>query len=253
MIPTSTVVNMKHISAKIPGGGAWVFLLLACFANVTAAQTFRLESQVYVFRNSDAEPVRFSTAAATDDTRSISIYSPATIEFGEKKLSLEGAAFSWSGARNPPERFTLIELPVAITRLNTPVAMLSTVPAQYIVKREDGTLELRNIAADSPDAPHCKVSFAIRSPDHANAELRVSCEVELATVSAREKIPGVNLDVGRPLLARFQGSVESAVRFGEWSAVLFRSPNGSEYSLLLLLKVAPDHTSGSTGRTGQSG
>src|SRR5690606_21361284 len=105
---------------------------------------------------------------------------------------------------------------------------------------------------DSPDAPHCRIMYTLLAPDAVNLELRVSCTVNLATVAGREKIPGVNLDVGRPVLSRFEGHIESAVRADEWMALLLRSPNGSEYSLLLLLKVSPERASAHTSASGEA-
>lgn len=216
-----------------------VALLLPCAENLAAGESYRLETSIYVFKNSDFQSVKVPVAKEASGNGAVVVRSPATIEFDQETLSLDGADILWSGGRNPPERFTLIKIPEIIAGPGKPVEILSTAPIQYIEKEADGTLQVRNIGKDSADAPHCRIRFTVMSPDETSEDLRVSCNLDLATVSGRTNVPGVSLDVGRPLLARFEDRVELAVRSGEWAALLLRAPNGSDYSLLLLLKTMP--------------
>ncbi len=216
-----------------------VALVLTGAGKLAAGERYRLETSVYVFKDSDFESLKLPVAKETGDHGAVVVHAPATIAFDHESLSLHDAGFSWSGGRNPPERFTLVKTPDIMIGPGKPVEMLSTAPVQYIEKAADGTLQVRDIGADSADAPHCRIRFAVASPDEASADLRVSCNLDIATVSAREDVPGLSLDVGRPLLARFQDRVEVGVRTGEPAALLIRKPNGSDYSLLLLLNTMP--------------
>lgn len=224
-----------------------VALLLPCTGKLAAGDSYRLDTSVYVFKNSDFQSVKLPAAKGAGDNGAVVVRSPATIEFDQETLSLNGADISWSGGRNPPERFTLVKIPEIITAPGKPVEILSTAPIQYIEKEADGTLQVRNIGKDSADAPHWRIRFTVVSPDETSEDLRVSCNLDWATVSARANVPGVSLDVGRPLLARFQDRIELTVRSGEWAALLLRAPNGSDYSLLLLLKTMPAQASDTRG------
>ena len=233
--------KMKRIFPVVVAVGA---CLLPGAGRLAAAESYRLESSVYVFKHGDFQSIKLPATMAGGAHEAGVVRSPATVGFDQETLSLNGAGFSWSGGRNPPERFTLIEIPQIITAPGKPVEMLSAAPIQYIEKQADGTLQVRDIGGDSAEAPHCRIRFTVMSPDAAGGELRVTCNLDIATLSGRANVPGVSLAVGRPLLARFQDRVELAVRPGEWAALLLQAPNGSDYSLLLLLKTGPVQASG---------
>ncbi len=71
----------------------------------------------------------------------------------------------------------------------------------------------------------------------ATAELIISGEMDVTMIKGRERIPGVDLDAGRPIFASFQDAFKFKSPRGVWSGVLLRRPGESDYSVLLLLKV----------------
>lgn len=231
--------NTDNMKGQFPLAVTIVALLLPCTGNLAAGESYRLETSIYVFKNGDVQSVKLPAATKAGDNGAVVVRSPASIGFDKETLSLDGADVSWSGGRNPPERFSLIKIPSIIAGIGKPVEVLSTAPVQYIEKQADGTLRVRDISQDSADAPHCRIRFTVVPQDQASEDLHVSCDLDIATVSARASVPGVSLDVGRPLLARFQEQVELAGRAGEWDGLLLQAPNGSDYSLLLLLKTTP--------------
>ena len=238
VIPIIRRQALSRMRSRLPWAVTLAALLLP-WRNLAASQSYRLETNVYVFKDGDFQSITLPETKEEDDRRGLVIRSPATIRFDREKLALAGPDFSWNGGPNPPEQFTQIKTPWIITPAGQAAEMMSTTPVQYIERNADGTFRVRDIGKDSPAAPHCRFKFTVRSPDEneTGGGLRVSCELDIATIAAREKVPGLSLDVGKPKLARFRDQVELAVRPGEWAALLLRTPNGSDYSLLLLLKT----------------
>jgi N-acetylneuraminic acid mutarotase len=117
--------------------------------------------------------------------------------------------------------------------------MTSSVASQYLERLADNSLRVREIPAEAPEAPHFRLTFTASSVANASEDLLLACDLDIATVCARENIPGVALEVGKPVIARFKDNLQVAVQPGQWAAMLLKSPNGSDYSLLLLLKVVP--------------
>ncbi len=213
--------------------------LLLAGARLSAGDHYKLETDTYVFRNSDFQTVTIAGASGADEKHPRFIRSPATIRFDQETLSLEGSHFAWNGGRNPPDRFSLIAAPAVQLTPGQPASLLFSAPVQYLEKLPNGTLEVRNINRDAPEAPHCRFVFTLGAPGAASEELRLACELGIATITSREKVPGVELDVGRPVLKRSREQFELALQPDEWSALLLPAPNGSDYGMLMLLKAVP--------------
>ncbi len=62
--------------------------------------------------------------------------------------------------------------------------------------------------------------------------------MDIATMQGREKIPGIDLEVGRPITARFDKSVEFWSKKGEWFGIMADQEESGDYTLFLLLKVS---------------
>jgi hypothetical protein len=61
--------------------------------------------------------------------------------------------------------------------------------------------------------------------------------MDIATVSSRKNIPDVALNVGEPVISSFKQDLTIPVRQGQWAGLLLKAPNGSDYSMLMLLKL----------------
>ena len=116
------------------------------------------------------------------------------------------------------------------------------VPVQYLEKLPDGSLQLREVAGNLPDVPHYLLTLNARPTGEGPAgygyDLVVSCRMDIATMQGREKIPGVDLEVGRPITARFDKNVEFWGRKGEWFGLMAGQKESGDYTLLILLKVS---------------
>ncbi len=201
-----------------------------------AADALQLQSQLLVFKNSDFREVRADPAAGSDH----GFGSQTTIHFDQHTLALQGGEFKWSPEDTAPKSITLI--PVRPLRLgfNQPATIRCAVPTQYLEKQADGTYSLREIAADSPDAPRYLLTFLVEPGRAAANDLLVTCRTEIATIRAREKLPGVDLEIGRPLLNVRRDENKLEVHKDEWAALLLRAPQENDYSVLTLLKISDD-------------
>lgn len=211
--------------------------LVPLVSALNASEKLQLETAIYVFKTSDFRVVDLPGTPSASKQHGILIPSPATIRFDQVTLALDGSHYSWNGGDTLPQQFSLIAAPSLPMSAGRSVSLVSSVPSQYLERLADGRLQVREIPADSPDAPHCKLTFAVSAPPDATAGLLLACSLDVATVSARENIPGVALEVGKPLIARFKEDLQFPTRTDRWSALLLKGPNGSDYSLLLLLKL----------------
>jgi hypothetical protein len=212
-------------------------LLLVLHPSVlSAVENVRLDLVLHAFKDAD-----FGRIVVGADTPAVAgqrtVFSgPVTVAFDQKTLALNGAEYVWNGG--PPAHLSVLSAPTIITSLGKPATIMIAQPVQYLEKAADGRLQVREIPRDSPDLPHYQMTFDTRRTETA-ADFIVSCQLDIAMLQGREKIPGVELEVGRPILARFKDTVEFRNPTGRWSGLLIRCPGGSDYSLLVLLKVSP--------------
>ena len=205
-----------------------------------AEQQLRLQPMLYVFKNSDFRDVSVEGRSSASDGHTVVIKSPATIRFDKDTLALQGPEFSWSTGDRPPTAISLVPVPAMKFGLGQSATIRCVVPTQYMEKRPDGTFRLREIAPDSPDAPRYVLSFHVEPGRDPANDLLVTCRPEIAAINGREKIPGVDLDVGKPLMSSFNDEITLAVRLNEWSLLLFRAAKASDYSVLTLFKIGPE-------------
>lgn len=224
-------------------------LLLAVGGMRAAAQGYRLETRVYVFKQSEFRAVATGGVTRTNVPGNELLNSPASVQFNGASVALSGDEISWTAGQPARDRISEITVPGLVVAAGQAATLLSTTPLQYMEKRADGALELKEIPGDSPDAPHARLTFTVKPAAKPTEGLDIACDVEIATVSAREKLPGVSLPVGKPVLARQAQKVDTTVLPDRWSGLLVNAPNGSDYSLLLLFKagLAPANAAAGAG------
>jgi dienelactone hydrolase len=206
---------------------------------------------VYVFRNSDFRDVSVEASASgsaegktsAGGGHALVIKSPSTIHFDGDTLALNGSEFKWSTGDTPPAAISLVPVSAMRFGLNQSATIRCVVPAQYMEKRSDGTFRLQEIASDSPDVPRFMLSFHVEPGRSAANELLVTCLPEVATIRSREKITGVDLEIGRPQMSSFNDEITLPVQKGEWSILIFRAPKVNDYSVLALFKISEEPAS----------
>jgi hypothetical protein len=224
-------------------GVVTIAMFLTGGLTLEAVEKFELETRLYVFRSSGFRSIAVAGSSVAESDRAAIIGSEDAAQFDHETLSLAKGRIAWSGEQNPPKGFSLIATPAVSLMPGEPVTLLSTVATQYLEKAPDGSLQVRDIPAKSPDAPRYELTFTIAAVSGAARGLPLKCEVNLVTVVAREPVPGLTLSVGKPVLARYNEKIETFVTPGEWSGFLIRNANGSGYGVLGLMKVAVEGTS----------
>jgi TonB family protein len=203
----------------------------------------KIEAVLYLFKSTSIPKINFSKAMhgpAPLSGDGIVISPPATIDFDRDELALSGAAYTWNGGQVVPPRFSKMATPTIVALVGQPAMIRIAVPVQFLEKMPDGSLKLREMAGDLPEIPHYLLTFDARSATNGPSgyDLIVSCRMDIATMQGREKIPGIDLDVGRPITARFDKSVEFWSKKGEWFGIMAGQKESGDYTLLILLKVS---------------
>lgn len=209
-----------------------------------AAESFKLETRLYVFRSSGFRTIETARQTEANAKGAVILGSREAVRFDRETLSLEGTRFNWDGGQNPPKGFALVATPLASLSVGAPVTLLSRVATEYLEKRPNGALVVRQISGDSVDAPHYQLTFTIGASASATDGLPMECEIEVAMIVAREPVEGVTLNVGKPVLSRYSEKIEMSVKPGDWSGFLIPTVNGSDFGLLGLMKVETEQTSG---------
>jgi hypothetical protein len=226
-------------------------LASGAFAQAPAA-SLQLEPQLYIFRTADFRSISVGGQRLTTDQRALAVTAPAQLAFDDARLTLDQTNYRWSAPGLPPQ-FNTVAAPVIGITFGRPAALLSEMPAQYFEKRTDGTFVLRETPRNSSEIPRYQITFRVDPVDAAGRTLRIAADAEIATVRSREKLPGVDLDVGRPVTATFKEHLEYTAGAGDWTALLLRSPNGSDYSALLLARVASATATAAAAPAGPAG
>jgi hypothetical protein len=229
--------------------------LLASLSSVaSASDTVKYELVLYVFKSSAVQRTYLSKGIPGKPPLSgqaLPFGQPATVNFDQDQLVLEGGKYTWNGGRNPPLQFKVTEIPPIITALGQAATIRAVVPVQFLEKMPDGSLQVRTMSGDLKVTPHYQFILNVRPVTDVvyGNDLVITCQMDIATVQGREKIPDIELEVGRPILARFDQTIELESKKDEWAGLLIPGPKGSDYTLLMLLKVS--HTSDAPALTGK--
>lgn len=219
-------------------------LLLALLSPpvLSAAEVVKFDVVLYLFKGSQIQMnldksrgMRLPVSG-----NGIAFSSPFTIELNHQELVLDGANYSWNGGRNIASGFSEAKMPAIITAFSQPATLRVDMPAQYLQKMPDGCLQLREVPSDAADAPRYQVTLEAREipPDSRGDDLVLLCETDTFTVQARERIPGIELDVGKPVMVRINQKVEFRAKKGQWAGVL-GSPKDDKGNNMLLMLFKP--------------
>ena len=208
-----------------------------------AAEAVKFEAVLYLFKSKAIPNIDFSKALHGRTARSgdgIVITPPATVVFDNEELVL-GANYTWNGGQVVPARFYETKLPDIVAAVEQAATIRVVVPVQYLEKMPDGSLKVREVSGNSPDSPHYSLTLTARPATEApqGYDLIVMCQMDVVTMQGREGIHGIDLEVGRPITARFDKRVEFWGRKGEWFGLMTGQKESGDYTLLLLLKVSP--------------
>ena len=221
--------------------------ILSCLSARAAEEIYVFKPLIYVFKNADFREFTSESAmtAKTRDSgaRWLVLPSPATLHFDQDTLTLQGEKFTWSNEGVPHTKCSMISAPDLVTHAGKIATLFVGGSTQYFEKLTDGSFQIHETPArpqpgSNPDGPYCQLTLSAQPAASAAGGLEITFRPDIAAVGAREKIPGVELDVGKPILAVFQDELKFTAARGAWTALFCQSPGGSDYSLLVLLKVS---------------
>ena len=154
----------------------------------------------------------------------------------DTELVMDGTTFTWNG-RPEPENPRIIRLSTpAVTALEGDGASInigSISSPQYMEKRSDGLFELKESAIED-----IGVLLSL-TPVGMPKEGILDCDISFkyTWVKEREKIEGVNLEVGHPVYGRASVAGKAQTRVNEWSCCQISAE--SEGWIFLFLRARP--------------
>jgi hypothetical protein len=207
-----------------------------------AADVFKLETDIRIFRNSDFSDMDVNAASAskssTESGKSWSVLKPpVSIRRGEQTLlSADGASYAWNQQSGAESKFIPFSVPSVVLKSGEPARVMVSQNVQYFEKLPSGDYRLHEVPG-GPDAAFSILEFKVQPSGTEPGRVSVEFESSFSVVGSREKIPGVDLDVGKPTMASFKDGVGFSAAPGEWSCILGRGPAGNDYGILILLRV----------------
>jgi len=208
-----------------------------------AEDAYVFKTLLYVLKNDGAHKFVVESGGGIKVTKGreghwLSFQSPVTIRFDQETLRLQGDTLVWSDEAVMAKKISLLTMPTIVTPAGKPATMFIGGSTQYFEKLPDGNFRLDELPKDSSASPHCAITLLAEPGESATGILSVTFTADITAVAARDKIPGVELDVGKPVLVTFKDKLKFTAARDAWTALCYEAPSGSDYSLLLLLKVS---------------
>ncbi len=124
--------------------------------------------------------------------------------------------WTWNGKEKPPETggIELLSSPAVIVRIHESFAIESgsEVPAmQYYEKRSDGLFEIKSMDPDNCVNTGFRISSRIEEGP-SNRIILKDFFFEMSSIDFREKIDGVDLDVGKPVIIKKEIKTDLAIK-----------------------------------------
>lgn len=169
---------------------------------------------------------------------SVGSYQIVQQRLDDVELVMEGKTLTWDGEEEPeyPLIKSLARTQI-ITRAEETAAISVTdeTKLQYFVKREDGLFELKEI---NNEPLGLALDVILKDYDGEKKSIELKSDLEYVWVKSREKIEGVDLNVGRISLEIMNLTSFAKTRLGEWLLHTVHIP--SRGYIYLFLKVSAE-------------
>jgi len=154
----------------------------------------------------------------------------------EVELAMEGENLTWNGQAEPDyERIIPLARPVLAVEANENAVVNIDSPGIFYMERKDsGLYEMK----PAPEKVGLTFSLAPRKVDAAAGIYEGSLQFAYAWVKDRERMEGMPMDVGKPIIGQVEARGGVQLRFGEWSC--FQTPVESEGWMFVFVRVSPD-------------
>lgn len=156
------------------------------------------------------------------------------------ELVMEGDTLTWDGEEEPDHPFIKnLSNPTVVTLDGETASIIvgDNTKLQYFVKREDDLFELKELAPSESKILGLIVTVIPRQREEDPNEAVIDFDFEYNWVADREKIEGVELNVGKPLLERIKLSNAYETRFNEWLLHTINIPSRGYVYLFLKVRL----------------
>jgi hypothetical protein len=217
-----------------------ILLLLICMPAVSSAKEHQVRYRMQVFRMSG----NFSSNLSLEDSiwkgskeewdgikDSVELFDKGTFQLGKDKLEINDRGCFWNRKqlsfggdekeKLPSGKIKMIYSPNIVWQSEQPLRMKisSEQPFQYMHRREDGLFELREMPL--PVGLDIDITAVNESGDYFSVP---RLKLILRTVTERERLPGVDLPIGRPLLHTSEYSLSMYLKEDKSYGILLRLP-----------------------------
>lgn len=209
-------------------------------------QIFRLAGNV-PSKTSVDEPIWTTDEAPKKLKNKVIVFSRGWFELGKDKLEFRDGGCFWNktavplaGPENikwPEELIRMVYSPVVMEmeeHSGSEFSLEPTQPIQYFEKRADGLFVLKEMELRT--GLHLNITEAAEEEDKGTIRL-TDIEMTMRSVGSREKIEGVNLPVGKPILSEENYVFYFRVRPGKDYGILI-TPEQGQGGLLLRLRAS---------------
>lgn len=163
-------------------------------------------------------------------------------KLNDVELVMEGETLTWDGKPEPDDPFiVLLSRPnlMASEGIEASVAIGQTGPVQYFEKVGE-LYALRSLEVED-NFIGIEFGATVRSKSDGEGRIELDFKFRVSSVTSRESIEGVMLNVGRPILRTTGSEGLLTVRDGEWAC--YRTAvesRGHLYVFLLVTQVPPE-------------
>jgi len=224
----------------------------ACSAGADEKNQIRVQLQIFRLRGDLPGKIHVDESIwTTDNTPSkwenkVKVFNRAQFEVGKNKLEFKDGRCFWNNKKMPISGRLDLKLPANLIRLiySPDIAMKehgsrkykieSMQPIQYFAKRDDGLFELKEV--ELATGLDIEVTKATEEEDKGYIKLE-DLLMTMRSVVKREKIQGVNLPVGLPVLGEEKYDFYFRVRPGKDYGVLIR-PGRGHGGLLIRMRAS---------------
>ena len=238
---------MRARCSSLVMSATMMFGLVACVSGAAAEDVYTIDAKILAVRAVDLNRVAVKGERA--EVRSSPGSAPAgnivfgalsDLQIGAWSVTFhENGGLLWNGEPGPPAEANvdLITEPRLRVVAGEKAVILTRSQLQYFEAADDGLYALRT--SGEQDAPGVELGCTVTPDD--DDRLVLDIDLKLVLMERREALPGVKLDVGRPVLRTHQVSTRLSIAQDEWALVSAQqvesaSGDGGHF-LLCLLRV----------------
>ena len=161
-------------------------------------------------------------------------------KLNDVELVMEGDTLTWDGKPEPKHpRIVLVSKPNILTpeEMEVTITIGQEIPVQYFIKQGD-LYDLREVEQQFVGI---ELGVTARSWSKKKKIIELNFRFLSTSVTSREELAGVGLNVGRPIFNTTSAEGLLTVRDGEW--ICYRTPvesKGYLYIFLLVTRIPPE-------------